>query len=537
MKKAGYYVRVSTGRQEKEATKESQIDELERRIAKDGNILLPQNRFVDDGWTGEMLARPACDMMRDAARRKDFDILYAYDRGRVSRKFAYQELIIDELTDAGVEFLSLHDINAVTQEEHVLQSMQGVFHEYERVKIAERFRRGKLFKTRDGKLLGYNAPYGYTYVLKSGTINGYFVINEEEAEIARKIFYWIGNEGYTIRKVIKTLYEEGIPPQKGKKEYWVKSVIDRLVRNRTYIGEHHYNKTEAVVPKRTLTDSKYKKVKRCSRKLKPVEEWIKCEVPAILDERLFNKVQAQLEKNSKFASRNKKHDYLVNGIIRCNCGHSRVGQPSGTQFYYRCSERIYNYPLKPVCKEKGINADVLDGIVWGKISKLLRDKGLLKQQAKRWLSTRNQVVNNDTEIEQIKAGLTSLDTEEERYLKVFGQGLVNIDVYEHNNKDLNKRRENLLAKLKEKESETNRRQDIPSLTIEELADRAKKTISELNFADKLEIVRKLVNQVVGNQEAVLVTGYIPITIKEKNVTYKPIHRHRRTTKCRKINSF
>lgn len=532
MKKAGYYVRVSTGRQEKEATKESQIDELERRIVEDGNIVLPQHKYVDDGWSGEILARPDMDKMRDAARAREFDVLYVYDRGRLARDFVFQEIVINELNDQELEFNSLHDINATNPEEKVLQSMQGVFHEYERIKIAERMRRGKLYKTRSGELLGYNAPYGYSYVPKAGGENGYFVINDEEAEVVRKIFNWIGNEGYTIRKVIKTLYEEGIPPQKGKKEYWVKSVVDRLVRNRTYIGEHHYNKTEAVVPKKTLTDNKYKKVKRCSRKLKPKDEWILCKVPAILDENLFNKVQEQLEKNSKFANRNKKHDYLVNGLIKCNCGMSRVGQPSGTQFYYRCSERIYNYPLKPVCKEKGINADVLDTLIWEKLSKMLTDKKLLKQQAQRWLNSKNQVVNNDETIERIKVGLTSLDSEEERYLKAFGQGLTNMDSFEHRMSDLKKRREALQAQLKEKESEANRKKDFPNLTIEELLEKTKESIKQFNFADRLNVVRKLVNEVVGNQETVVVTGYIPIAIKEKNVTNKTISRNCRFTKCR-----
>lgn len=535
MKKAAFYVRVSTGRQEKEATAESQIDEIEKRIIADGNMLLPQCKYVDDGWSGEILARPACDLMRDAAKRKDFDVLYVYDRGRIARIFAYQEIVIEEIEDAGVEFVTLHDLQATTPEEHVMQSMQGVFHQYERVKIAERMRRGKLYKTRSGELLGYNAPYGYTYIPKCSTGNGYFVINEEEAEVVRKIYGWIGNDGYSIRKVIMRLYEEGIPPQKGKKEYWVKSVIDRLVRNRTYIGEHHYNKTEAVVPKKTLGDTKYHRVKRCSRKPKPKEDWIAYTCPAILDIELFDKVQTQLEQNSKFASRNKKHDYLLNGIIKCNCGHTRVGQPSGTQFYYRCSEGIYNYPLKPVCKEKGINADVLDTLVWEQISKLLKDKGLLKKQAKRWLNSKNKAVNNDHEIEQIKAGLSSLESESDKYLRAFGQGMVNEDTFEHRMKDVNKRKESLLAKIEEMEFAKNRKKDIPDLTVEELADRAVQSICELNFGDKLYIVRKLVNQVVGNRESVLVTGYIPITSKEKNVTYKPISRDCRPTKRRQIN--
>ena len=103
------YARVSTGRQENEQTIESQLDEVKKKIKEDGNTLLPQNVFIDDGWSGEMIARPALDMMRDSAREGRFEAIYVYDRGRLSRTFAHQEIIIEELGDRDIKFISLHD--------------------------------------------------------------------------------------------------------------------------------------------------------------------------------------------------------------------------------------------------------------------------------------------------------------------------------------------------------------------------------------------------------------------------------------------
>src|SRR3989344_4948733 len=150
---AGLYARVSTSRQEDQETIESQVAEIKVRIEADGDMLPTENIFVDDGWTGEMLQRPGLDLMRDAALEGKFEALYVYDRGRLSRVFAYQEIIIEELLNKGVKFVTLHDVQAQTPEERVLQAMQGVFHEYERVKIAERMRRGKLYKARNGILI------------------------------------------------------------------------------------------------------------------------------------------------------------------------------------------------------------------------------------------------------------------------------------------------------------------------------------------------------------------------------------------------
>src|SRR5436190_23945051 len=130
MRRAGLYGRVSGDRQRQEATIDSQVAEIKERMEKDGNVLRPECQYTDDGYTGELLSRPALDRLRDDARRGVFDVLYVYDRGRLSRKFVYQELIIEELADREIEFVTLTDVAAETDEEKVLQAMQGVFHEY-----------------------------------------------------------------------------------------------------------------------------------------------------------------------------------------------------------------------------------------------------------------------------------------------------------------------------------------------------------------------------------------------------------------------
>src|SRR5688500_14055467 len=87
---AATYVRVSTGRQEKEETIDSQLDEIRAAVAAYGATLSEDNIFADDGWTGEILQRPALDEMRDAAAEGRFQVLFVYDRGRLSRQYAYQ---------------------------------------------------------------------------------------------------------------------------------------------------------------------------------------------------------------------------------------------------------------------------------------------------------------------------------------------------------------------------------------------------------------------------------------------------------------
>ena len=144
MKQAAVYMRVSTQNQEDEQTIENQYMELLKRISEDKNFLVPDCEYRDDGWSGTSLERPALDQMRADAMDGKFEILYFYDRGRVSRKFVHQEIILDGLRAEGIECISLHDINGDSDEERLMGGVMGIFAEYERLKIVERMRIGKL---------------------------------------------------------------------------------------------------------------------------------------------------------------------------------------------------------------------------------------------------------------------------------------------------------------------------------------------------------------------------------------------------------
>lgn len=93
----GLYARVSTGRQEQEATIESQVDETKCRVEADGNVLSQKHVFLDNGWTGTMLARSGLDGLRDAIKRQEIQVLYVYDIGRLSRDFTYHFYFLKNL--------------------------------------------------------------------------------------------------------------------------------------------------------------------------------------------------------------------------------------------------------------------------------------------------------------------------------------------------------------------------------------------------------------------------------------------------------
>ena len=566
MKKAAIYMRVSTAQQEEEQTIQSQEMELLARIKADKDVLLlPECIYKDEGWSGAIIERPDLDRMRSDARDKKFDVLYSYDRGRVSRKFLHQEIILEELRECGIEYISLHDINGQTSEEVMMGSVMGIFHEYERVKITERMRLGKVRKVRENKkLLGYQPKYGYDYHLriKSGedARDGYFSVNKGQAKVVKQIFEWIAL-GMSKHEVKRQLFEQGIYPPKGKREQWSGGTLDRMVRDTTYKGIHYYNKSESVPTKNPQNpEQKYRKVIKGSRKRRPMEEWLSVEVPAIVSPELFDKVQVQLALHKRVNTRNNsKNQYLVAGLVNCVCGKARTGDPANKgNLYYRCTDRLSKYPMPRVCFEQGINAPVFDALVWNNIKALLIDPSLVVKQAERWQKSSSPL---ESQLVALKKRLKGLDDEERRYTKAYGQGVMSERLYKDNFHETNTKRADIVAEVSGIEAELANKPVIP---VEQLIDGVLKLVQSLDFTDKKSVIRKLVTKIEATKQEITIWGRLPIPATEqvgyyandsngyftkqqpennfsdqlstnlsedRKVDLNVEHRHRRTAKC------
>ena len=188
---AALYARVSSEKQAQENTILSQIEVLKTKIKVDGHQLIDEFKFIDNGYSGSNLIRPALENLRDKISVGAIDKVYIQSPDRLSRKYAYQMLLLEEFQRAGVEVVFLnHQIND-NPESHLLLQMQGMIAEYERAKIMERSRRGKIHGAKMGNITTLcGAPYGYHYIAKQpGVGQALYEINIEEAEIVKKIFF------------------------------------------------------------------------------------------------------------------------------------------------------------------------------------------------------------------------------------------------------------------------------------------------------------------------------------------------------------
>ena len=159
--------------------------------------------------------------------------------------YAYQVIVLDELARHGVS-VRFTDAPALPDDPQarLLTQVQGVIAEYERAKIAERYRRGKLFRSRAGEVLSWRAPYGYRRVPRGAAGPARLEVFEPEAAVVRSIFDDRGRRD-PIRQIVLRL-AAGLPTPTGSRPIWGTSTIHRLLRNEAYVGRIYFNRTEAV---------------------------------------------------------------------------------------------------------------------------------------------------------------------------------------------------------------------------------------------------------------------------------------------------
>jgi site-specific DNA recombinase len=229
------YARVSTEQQARDATIASQIAALREHIAADGRQLEPDHAYLDEGYSGSTLLRPALERLRDVVAAGDIERLYVHAPDRLARRYAHQVLLMEEFRRASVEVVFLNRPIGGTAEDDLLLQIQGVIAEYERAKILERSRRGRRHAARAGLVSAFTtAPFGYRYVTKDqGGGVARFEVVPEEARMVRLSFAWVGLERLSLREVCRRLEGAGCPTRRGSTRWYASTVRGMLATRPT----------------------------------------------------------------------------------------------------------------------------------------------------------------------------------------------------------------------------------------------------------------------------------------------------------------
>ena len=156
-KRAILYARVSTDEQAKSGySLAQQMEALRQYTASEGYEVLEE--VVDPGQSGASLERPGMDRVRDLVAAGGVSVVLAQDRDRFAREPAYHYLLRREFEEQGTKIRALNDRGDESPEGELTDGILDQLGKYERAKIAERTRRGKHRKLRQGKLVAGYSP-------------------------------------------------------------------------------------------------------------------------------------------------------------------------------------------------------------------------------------------------------------------------------------------------------------------------------------------------------------------------------------------
>src|SRR6516164_5379731 len=524
--RAAIYARVSGEQQVKDDTIASQLEALARRVASDGLECEPELCFVDDGYTGETLVRPGLERLRDQAAAGVIDRLYMLDPDRFSRKYAYQVLLLEELTRCGVEVVFLRNPIGRGPEEDLLRQVQGMIAEYEHAKIRERCRRGKQYAARHGSVnVLSGAPYGYRYIGKhEGGGAARHQVVAEEARVVWKIFEWFGQERCSIGEVCRRLRRDGIPTRTGKSA-WDRSVVWLILKNPAYKGTAAFGKTrcgdlkpQRLRPQRGRPDQPRRPVSRVDTSC---EDQIFINVPGLVSEELFGAVQSQLEENrQRRRDRSGGARYLLQGLVVCKrCGYGCYGKPTSRASakgkvpyaYYRCTgSDADRFGGQRLCWNKQIRTDMLDAAVWEDVRCLLSEPERVRKEYERRLE--GSETGPHQEVQHLDKLVSNVKKMISRLIDAYGDGLLHKSEFEPRISAARERLAKLEAEYRQRIGEAAQEAELRLVIgqLEEFARRVSQGLQEPDWDTRREVVRALVKKVeVDEQEVRIVYRVSP----------------------------
>ena len=354
-------------------------------------------------------------------------MILAQDRDRFAREPALNYLLNQELAEHGCDLRALNDRGDDTPEGELTDGTLDQLAKYERAKVAERTRRGKRKKVRQGKILAtHTADYGFRF----NAARDDYEVDEAKMAVVKRIFRWIGVEGWTIRRVRRALDDLGVEPPGGhmnKSRRWNETQLRSMVFNDAY-RPHSFEEVESLVASevaasldpeknygiwwwgrerhrmRQISERRpngkvYKKLTRSVPV--PKEEWVAVPVPdAGVSKAHIDAARAALKRNERPSFNSERFWELSGGIVRCGrCGWAMgTTTVSSNGLYYRCRKRI-GYGKDACDMKKHLRADVVEPLVWEGVSEVLGKPEKMRRGLQRMLEQERQASAVDHEAE------------------------------------------------------------------------------------------------------------------------------------------
>ncbi|MFD5019973.1 recombinase family protein [Paenibacillus sp. NPDC058367] len=399
MKKIALYIRVSTDEQ---ALKGNSLNEQEERLRAYCHAMELEGQietFVDDGYSAGSMKRPALTRMLKMAQNKELNMVVITKIDRLCRNLKDLLTLVDELDEIQCGFASAGErFDTSTAAGRMVLQILGAFAEFERGRNRERVRENLMSIVTNTDKAVSRPCFGYNVV------DSRFVINEEEAEIVRKMVNWM-LQGEGAHRVMRRLNDMGVKTKDGKS--FTQLSVGKLMRRETIAGMFVYNRGYTL---------------RGKSLIRPEEEWIVIENhhEPIIDKETFKRLQIAITARKTSGKQADNERWLLTGVVNCtHCGRPMFGRyrkkPSGKEyFHYVCS----SYMKRAECFHHFIDRDLLENTV---IDHLLN--------ADKFNAKSEEINSNEPQIEinisNLKASLKKLDIKMQRQIELFEDAEIN----------------------------------------------------------------------------------------------------------------
>jgi site-specific DNA recombinase len=519
---AAIYARVSSDQQREAHTIASQTAAL-IEFAKRNEFEVPKEWvFEDEGHSGATLERPALERVRDLAAEGQIKAVLVYAPDRLSRKYAYQVLLIEEFARNGVETRFVRAPQGETPEDQLLLQFQGMIAEYERAQTLERSRRGKRHRAKSGEVsVLSNAPYGYLYVKKTNESPAAYRVIEAEARVVRRVYKMYTSGALSIGEITRKLNEEGIPTRK-RSARWERSVVWGILRNPAYSGMAAFGKTRVAARERVTRTYRRRGEIVSSETMghqRPREDWIEIPVPPLVTEEVFAQAQERLQENKARSKRRTIAPSVVQGLVSCQkCGYafSRTSTQTSARklHYYKCiGSDAWRKLGGQVCdNNRLVRQDLLDEIVWTEVVRLLEDPTLIQQEIDRRLEAARESDPTKKREQTLQRELTQIVNSTDRLLNAYQEQLLSIEKLRERMPPLRQREQTLRSELQAIADQTRDRATFLRLaeTLTSFLAKLRKNANTLDVMERQRIVRLLVKEILVGEDTIVIRHSIPV---------------------------
>lgn len=330
--KVAIYIRWSTDDQGEGTTLQTQWERCRHYLASQGWAYREGLVYIDDGYSGGSLDRPALARLRADVAAGLVECVVVYKIDRLSRSVVdIVDLVLREWEGRCFVKSTTEEVNTISPAGKMFFYILVSFAEYERNVIRERTMGGKVKRAEQGLNPGFRPPYGY----KKGAAPGTVELVEHEASVVRRIFD-LYLKGIGPGQIAEHLNRESIC-RRGR--LWNPLMVRRLLANPAYMGVLEYGRTQRT----SKEQQSRKRTGSLIRYEQPRFARVEGAFPAIVEGETWERAQRlRRDRNARqqsLQSRPSYSPYLLSGVAVCRCGAAIAGKRSGEHRYYCCSGR------------------------------------------------------------------------------------------------------------------------------------------------------------------------------------------------------